>query len=453
VKPIAVLVSGHGVASDYATALLRSLGIGVERRHGDPDLHPAHAWARSGAMALTGRSDEAPRLVPGPVASAADGALRALRALAPAASLPSDGGALLGERAALAGFTRRGTVAPGGQCRLLPTRDGWLAVQLAREDDRASLEAWLETPVGEDPWQALTALLVHRKSAPLLERAHWLGLPVAPSRPTTAPVSWARFELTECPHPGSRPPRVLDLSGLWAGPLACALLADAGASVVKLESAQRPDGARNGPAPFFDLHNGNKASVALDFGSDREALRRLVRSSDIVVESARPRALEQLGFFARDECARTPGLLWVSLTGYGRGDPPPGRVAFGDDAAVAAGLAEGVGRVDGTPLFCGDAIADPLAGLHAALATFACWRRGASGIVDVSLRDVAAHAYHFAPGSTAGARVEGNATAARVVVGDLVVPVAPPRARRAAAPAPALGAQTGATLDSASTPC
>jgi hypothetical protein len=455
VDPVTAELPGHGIATDYAEALLRALGVEVARHGGEPDPHPAHAWARSGAMALTGRADEPPRLVPGPVASAADGALRALRALAPERPLPGDGAALLGERAALADLTRRGGVAPGGSCRLLPAADGWLAVQLARDEDRTSLEAWLETRVGNDVWSALAAELPQRASAPLLERARWLGLPVAPAARTTPPKQWLRFEAAAWASRPTRTPRVLDLSGLWAGPLACALLGDAGAQVMKLESTRRPDGARQGPRAFFDLHNGAKASVAieLDTATGRNALRRLVRASDIVVESARPRALEQLGIFAREECTRSQGLLWVSLTGYGRADPPPGRVAFGDDAAVAAGLAEGVGRIEGRPLFCGDAIADPLAGLHAALAAWALWQRGATGIVDVSLRDVAAHAFHFAPGSTRGARVEGDAESACVVVDGVAVPVALPHARRSSRSAPALGAQTRATLDALAAPC
>ena len=65
---------------------------------------------------------------------------------------------------------------------------------------------------------------------------------------------------------------MVDLSALWAGPLCGDLLARAGASVVKVESTQRPDGARRGSRAFFDLLNGRKRSVALDLRS-REGVR------------------------------------------------------------------------------------------------------------------------------------------------------------------------------------
>jgi crotonobetainyl-CoA:carnitine CoA-transferase CaiB-like acyl-CoA transferase len=67
-------------------------------------------------------------------------------------------------------------------------------------------------------------------------------------------------------------------------------------------------------------------------------------------------------------------------------------IAFGDDAAVAAGLATATGAATETPLFCADAIADPLAGMHAAVAALASWRSGGGRLVDVSLRDVVSHA-------------------------------------------------------------
>ena len=69
--------------------------------------------------------------------------------------------------------------------------------------------------------------------------------------------------------------------------------------------------------------NGGKRSVALDF-SDRDdlaRLRRLLMRADIVVESARPRALAQLGIDAEALVHAVPGLVWVSISGYGRGGP------------------------------------------------------------------------------------------------------------------------------------
>jgi hypothetical protein len=152
---------------------------------------------------------------------------------------------------------------------------------------------------------------------------------------------------------------VLDFSALWAGPLCAALLADAGADVIKIESARRLDGARAGAPLFYDGLNARKRSAVLDFASARDAalLAALLASADLVVESARPRALAQLGIDAERFVAARAGRVWLSITGYGRGDAAPGRVAFGDDAAVAAGAAHAVAD-DAGPLFCADAIAD-----------------------------------------------------------------------------------------------
>src|SRR5262249_61730677 len=93
------------------------LRAGGMRAMGGRATHPAIEWARSGAMALTGRPDEAPRLAPGPIASWLGAELDALRRLAPGAPLDELGPALLGERAALLGLWRRRPGAPRGACR------------------------------------------------------------------------------------------------------------------------------------------------------------------------------------------------------------------------------------------------------------------------------------------------------------------------------------------------
>jgi crotonobetainyl-CoA:carnitine CoA-transferase CaiB-like acyl-CoA transferase len=113
---------------------------------------------------------------------------------------------------------------------------------------------------------------------------------------------------------------VVDLSTLWAGPLASHLMQLGGARVVKVESTSRPDGARRGPARFFDLLHAGKESVALDFTSPtgRRALVSLVARADIVLESARPRAMHQLGIDPAALVRARPGLTWISITGYGR---------------------------------------------------------------------------------------------------------------------------------------
>jgi len=452
--PLAADLAGHGVATEHARRLLADLGVRVRALPGPPDPHPALAWARSGAMALCGHAHGLPRVPPGPLASCAVGAARALEALGGRA--PADPAALLGERAALSGLSRRGRVSAGGSCRLLCASDAWVAVSLARDADVAALPAWLENawretgssgPVArpDAAWTRVAAGVRRRPAALLARRAAWLGLPFAVAAPPSpGPPPWLRVA-ADGPRaePPRRAPRVVDLSSLWAGPLCGALLAASGAEVVKVESLGRPDGARAGAPAFHDLLNARKRSVVLDFasGADLALLHDLVASADLVLESTRPRALAQLGLDAEAFVAARPGRVWVSITGYGRADAAPGRVAFGDDAAVAAGLASAVGDAGG-PVFCGDAIADPLTGLHAALAAWATWRAGGGALLDLSLRDVAAHAHGSA--EVEGFAVLGDPGCARVETGSEQAAVRAPRARVPRARAPTAGADTEA---------
>lgn len=416
---------------------------GVQREASSADF----AWARSGAMALSGRPDSAPRLAPAPLAAFADHEAQRLRALAPRVEI--DGGALLGERAALAGLTRRGRTAPGGVCQLLRARDGWVAVNLARSDDSTLIPAWLET----DRPGALETELARRSADTLISRARLLGLAVASANPRRIvdanPSHRFLLRVPARARADRGGPRVVDLSALWAGPLCGQLLGLAGGQITKVECRTRPDGARFGNREFYDLLNGEKASVGLDFrdAGDRLHLLRLVRQADIVIESARPRALRQVGIDA-EACVRENGNLWVSITGYGRGAPEEDWIAFGDDAAAAAGLCAAAGD-DVGPLFCGDAIADPLAGLHAAVTALEAWAAGAGGLLDVSLRGIVSHVL-AEPGSWARGQVEGVGEADpghwQVRCGDATELVRPPRARLAVRRARPLGADTAFML-------
>ncbi|HEY0973250.1 MAG TPA: CoA transferase, partial [Solimonas sp.] len=402
----------------------------------------------------------AAQVCPAPLAAAADGALAALAALAPAGALAGlCGHALLTERAAIFGHRRQGAIAPGGSSRLLSTRDGALALNLARDDDWDLLPAWLDGDEVARDWSTLAAAVSSRTMHELVERGRELGLAVAPCvPPRTRPEPWFVRRAKAPPRaPPSRAPRVLDLSSLWAGPLCSHLLQCCGADVVKLESTRRPDGARRGPPAFFDLLHAGKRSVALDFGSDegRRQLRALIARADIVIEASRPRALRQLGIDAEAFVAATPGLTWIALSGYGRPEPQAQWIAYGDDAGIAAGLgwlmrqvtggaAESVtGGVTGRPMFVGDAIADPIAGLHAALAAWAGWQAGGGGLIDLSLVEVLRHVIGFeAPADAEGWRA--RAVQWRAVVRDADIAV--PSARAPAGPAPALGADNAAVF-------
>ncbi len=439
-------IGGSDEASAYGAALLESLGFAVAADTRRAAYDPLRDWAASGAMALSGEPGQA-SLGPWHLATAMRGALAALANVSTnPLAYDLDGPALLGERAAIFGYQRRGRISPGGSCHLLPSLGGWLAVNLPRSDDVELLPAWLEDSARRDTWNWIQTSLARRSGAELLERARLLGLAVAEVRsPSATPQPWYRSALHGRPSShSSRPgPLIIDLSSLWAGPLATHLMQLCGARVIKVESRRRPDGARSGPEAFYNLLNYGKQSVALDFGcpSDRLALIRLLRNADIVVESSRPRALLQLGIDARALVETVPGLTWLSITGYGRRQPQRNWVAFGDDAAAAAGLAVAAGSEE-APAFCGDAIADPLTGVHAALAALASWHQGGARLVDISLHDVAAHALQA--GKTQPRRAN-----TRVRPED----VAAPRARQPLGSARRLGADTKAVLAEFSSRC
>lgn len=342
-------------------------------------------------MALTGLQDQVPVATPAPVYAALTEVGEVIARLTERVGTPVriDPGLVLAGRAALEGLTRKGRVSVGGATRLLRCQDGWCAVSLARPDDLALVPAIIgRADVGE-PWDELTSVAEISVASRLAEHIQQFGVPAAalPAGPPSVASPWEVSSLAPAVT-GLRldEAMVVDLSSLWAGPLCAQILGNAGARIVKVESTTRPDGARLGNGAFFDwLHAGHEA-VAIDFTTQdgRALLGELIDAADIVIEASRPRALRQLGV-APEQLDHRAGRVWVSITGYGRDQPS--LAAFGDDAAVAGGL---VGWHDGEPVFCADAIADPLTGVCAALAVAGSVVSGGGHLIDVSMRDVAA---------------------------------------------------------------
>lgn len=394
--PITVSLPDGGLDSRYARKLLEDVGASVIiTPRCLENLHPVRRWADCGLMEITGSSDEPPQICPVPLPSCADAALVAFRALTMKEVLPTVAGAtLLVERAAITGKRRNGSSSPGGQCRLLRTRNGCIGLSLVRDEDWDSLPALLGT-AGASDWHLVKSLVETKTSEEIIERGRLLGLAVvdAVSSPSDA-CNW--LQVKRCGAASARPagtPRVLDLSSLWAGPLCSHLWQAAGAEVVKVEGSRRPDGARAGSSEFFELLNHGKECIALDLHTTvgQRQLLELIKQADIVLEASRPRALRQMGIIAEDVIAANPGLSWVSITGYGRREPEANWVAFGDDAGIAAGLSALAHQASGQWLVCGDAIADPLTGLHAAVAGWASWLAGGGKLIELSLAQTVRH--------------------------------------------------------------
>ncbi len=352
-----------------------------------PAVDPERAlarWAGSGAMSLTGTADGRPRAVPPGLVGGLD--LLADR-LGRLGGPVLDGPALLGERAAAAGLRRRGATSVGGDAHLVDAADGLVCLNLARPDDVASLPALLGVALDPTDWPAVRRALAARDRVDLVEVADLLGMPLGV--PGTAPDRAATVRPGGPIRVADGVPLVVEFGSLWAAPLCGGLLARAGCRVVKVESTRRPDGARRGPAVFFDLLNAGKEFLAVDPTDSEELrmLRGLVEGADVVLEASRPRALRQWGLEVDEAVDR--GTVWASITGYGRTGPRSDGVAFGDDAAVSGGLFLDGPDADGGLGFVADAVADPATGLLATVLVLAALADGRGALVDLSLAGTA----------------------------------------------------------------
>ena len=322
--------------------------------------------------------------LPGPPIPLARWADRQLRTLAELTGSPAigalDGPTIVGERGSASDYIISGRRSAGkGGSRILPTRDGgWFALTILRNEDRPLLHALLldaEIDVGDD---AAIAEAVRRHDCPgLLERGRALGLPVASvdEVPKSPPVE----VLAQGPRRERSPdhrPLVIDLSAIWAGPLAGHLLWLAGAEVIKVESYSRPDLIRIDDPVTFDVVNQGKANVALDLtrADERDALIALIRQADFVIESSRVRALRHLGVNGDALVREVPGLVWLTVTGHGATGEQANWTGIGHDCGVAGGLARELARVSGEPAYVGDALADPLTGITAAIEGWRAYR-------------------------------------------------------------------------------
>lgn len=367
----------------------------------EPDAQiDLRAAAESGLMALTGHAGGPPLHPPGLAHGLARLAARVAHWSAECgAPVDVDWADLVTIRAGLLGLRRGGRISANGTCRLVSGPGGWMALSLPRASDLAAvdaivagaLEGAVEGAGDTDPWGAVERALAASSVTDVVASARLLSVPAAPlGSPDGAAAPWSASR--RWGRAGRRAIdglSIVDLSSMWAGPLAAMLLSRAGGRVVKVESTSRPDGARAVPSFYAALHAPDQQVVALDFGTaeGRRALRALVDRADVVIESSRPRALAQLGAGPDDVAARD-GRVWLSITGYGRGAPGRDWVAFGDDAAVAGGLV--AWDDENRPVFCGDALADPVTGMVAAAAAFEAIASGGGVLLDVSMQGCAA---------------------------------------------------------------
>lgn len=309
-----------------------------------------------------------------------------------------DGLTIVGERGSARDFEIRGRRSAGiGGSYLNPTRDGsWFALTIMRDEDRAYLPALFGKEGMETADQnQIAAEVALRDSTQLLADGRALGMAVACADevPVSPPVGiLARGERRD--RPAGHRPLVVDMSAIWAGPLCGHLLWLAGAQVVKVENPNRPDLFRTSDAQAFEAVNQGKDCVAVDLTDpqDRDRLVALIRKADIVIEASRPRALLHLGVDAHALVREVPGLVWLSITGHGATGEAANWVGVGNDCAVAGGLARALADATGEIGYVGDALADPLTGITAALECWRAYARGEAVRLGFSMSAIAAKA-------------------------------------------------------------
>jgi crotonobetainyl-CoA:carnitine CoA-transferase CaiB-like acyl-CoA transferase len=214
---------------------------------------------------------------------------------------------------------------------------------------------------------------------------------------------------------------VVDLSRALAGPQATMMLADMGARVIKVETPATGDDSRGWGPPFvgpenepvstyFLSANRNKESLRLDLKSDagREALGRLLARADVLVENFRPGVLDRLGFGLPRLEELNPGLVVLSISGFGHDGPEGGRAGYDQIAQGEAGLMSLTGPAPDQPTRVGVPIGDLLAGMYGAFGVAAALadraRTGRGTVVRTSLLAaiVGVHAFQGTRWTVAG---------------------------------------------------
>jgi crotonobetainyl-CoA:carnitine CoA-transferase CaiB-like acyl-CoA transferase len=193
---------------------------------------------------------------------------------------------------------------------------------------------------------------------------------------------------------------VLDFSHALAGPYCSMLMAAYGAKVIKIESPEQGDIGRTWGPPFqgadasyFVGLNSGKQSVALDLKTPEglEACRQLAAKADFVLENFRPGTLNRLGLDYASLSAANPGLIYISISGYGQTGPRRLEPAMDLIIQSASGLMSITGTQAGDTVKTGHSIADITAGMFSLigglLALEARHRTGRGQFVDVSMMD------------------------------------------------------------------
>lgn len=192
--------------------------------------------------------------------------------------------------------------------------------------------------------------------------------------------------------------RVLELGQLIAGPYCGQVLADFGAEVIKIEPPGKGDAMRqwgaiddHGDPIWWNVIGRNKKSMTLDLRQPegQEVLRKLVATSDVLIENFRPGTMEKWGLGFDALSAINPRLVMVRVTGFGQDGPYSTRAGFASVCEAMGGLRYISGYPDRPPVRVGISLGDTLAGLHGALGALVALqhreRTGLGQVVDSAI--------------------------------------------------------------------
>jgi crotonobetainyl-CoA:carnitine CoA-transferase CaiB-like acyl-CoA transferase len=188
--------------------------------------------------------------------------------------------------------------------------------------------------------------------------------------------------------------RILDFTHVLAGPYATRILADMGADVVKVNSAERAL-AGNGPeSPYYVMWNRNKRALALDMRNPegRAVCRQLCDQADVVIENFAVGVLDRWGIDYGTVAATNPGVIYVQMSGMGHGGPWSGYVTYAPTIHAISGLSHVTSVPGREDIGIGFSYNDHQAGLHGTFAILAALearrRTGAGQQVDLSQFEV-----------------------------------------------------------------
>ena len=203
----------------------------------------------------------------------------------------------------------------------------------------------------------------------------------AQSRVWLAGKSWYLFAMPSSPPAPLAGIRIADFTRVLTGPFATQTLGDFGADIVKIEPPAGDDTRAWGPpyahgsseATYFQSANRNKRSITLDLKTESglEAARKIIASSDVLIENFRPGTLEKLGLAPNDLMTRDSRLIVCSITGFGSSGPLKSWAGYDVIAQGMSGFMAYTGDPAGDPTKAGVAVADIFAGALATQAILA----------------------------------------------------------------------------------